>query len=167
MNGIHLPQGQPSYSHTLRVTFAYGANGIAVVGVKRVAMLVPAPATPAPSEKSVGYWLSVEDAAGKVLFHVPIHDPLKRDREVFDDPERGKPFRTPSTETAGQFEILVPDMPEGARVVLHGPPLDAKPTEKGAVPTSVPLISHGLEELRRLHGAAERAPGGQVERGRP
>ena len=167
MVDLHLPQGRPGYSHTLRVTFAYDAMGVSVVQVQRVAMRVPVPATPPPTEKSVGYWLAVEDAAGNVLYHVPLHDPLGRDHEVFDDPKRGKPFRAPSKQTSGQFEVLIPDLPAGARAVLHGPPMDSRTTDKGGLPGSVALARHDLAELRRRSAAGDRAPGSQPPGGRP
>jgi hypothetical protein len=160
MSEIHLPQRGPAYSHTLRVTFAYDGKQIRLVSVQRVAMRVPAPTTPAPSGKSAGYWFAIEDPAGETLFHFPLHDPLKRDHEVFDDPEEGKPHRVPSGRASGEFEILVPDLPQGARLVLHGPQPVARPTAKTAIAPAAPLVEHTLDELRRLGAEAERNPGG-------
>jgi hypothetical protein len=162
MNDVHLPKAGMNYTHTLRVTFSYTAKEIRIARVQRVAMRVPAPVTPPPGEKHVGYWLAVEDAAGRLLYHYPIHDPLKLDVEVFDDSRGGKPFRLPASQSSGEFEILVPDVPHASRLVLNGTLKGAKPTAKASHTLSAPLVSHSLDELRQLaFDSASKPQGGR------
>lgn len=163
MSDIHMPTARQAYTHTLRVTFAYDAKDVKVARVLRVAMRAPAPALPAPSGKTVGFWLEVEDAAGKALYHFPIHDPMRQDQEVFNDPEGGKPVRAPSRQTSGEFEILVPDLPSGGRFVLHGTPRGVRAPARMSHAASTPLVTHSLDELRRLAAETARKPRG----GRP
>jgi hypothetical protein len=161
MNEVHLPRGGLAYSHALRVTLTFDGENIQVARVQRVAMRVPAPATEPPGEGTVGHWLAVEDAAGHVLYHFPLHDPTQRDREVFHDPKGGKPFRTPSSRTSVEFEVLVPDLPQGERFVLHGTTPRTQPEATFSHAVSVPLVTHTLSELRGLAASASRTKGGR------
>jgi hypothetical protein len=140
------------YSHALRVTFAYDADGITLKRVKRVAMRVRAPVSPAPGEGVIGYWLAVENGAGEVVYHIPLHDPFRYDREVYEADAVGRPSRKLSEHTSGTFEVLVPDLPGGARLVVHGPPHGPAAAAHVASTHAAPLIAHGMDELRRLAG---------------
>lgn len=145
MAQIHHAQ-PASYSHTLRVTFAYDEDKLHIVSVKRVAMRAPAPATPAPQEGQSGYWLEVRDANGALLYHRALHDPIRQDIEAFGD-KPGDPIRrVPAHHPKGEFEVLIPDLPQAADFVLHGPPA-GQPTARSTV-----LARHGTAELHRMAG---------------
>jgi hypothetical protein len=154
MSELHVPQA-PAYTHALRISFAYDGDKITLAGSTRVAMRVPAPATPPPDEKQAGYWLEVRGRDHELLYHRPIHDPLQRDVEVFGDEPGGPLRRTPSRRASGSFEVLIPDLPAATQFILHGPAAGAE----GALTRSVPLASLSLDELRKL--AAEAARGGR------
>lgn len=144
------------YTHALRVTFAYDADSIALKHVRRVAMRVLAPTTPPPGEMASGHWLAVEDQAGKVIFHVPLHNPLGYDREAFPQ-DGGQARRVAATTQSGTFEVLVPDLAGGARLVLRGPQHGRAygPThgpeahQRLARSRAFALASHSLAELRQ------------------
>ena len=151
-------QAQPAaYSHTLRVTFAYDGDKLTVASVKRVAMRAPAPATPPPHEGQTGYWLEVCDAQGMLLYHRPLHDPIRQDIEAFGDKPGDPIHRVPVQHPKGEFEVLIPDLPRASDFVLHGPPT-GKPEARSTV-----LSRHALAELRRMAGggSAGNQPGAQ------
>ena len=114
-----------SYTHTLRVTFAYDGPKLEITRVERVAMRAPAVATPPPQEGQAGYWLEVRDGNGALIYHRPLHDPLRRDIESFGDPSGTPMRRHPATTTKGEFEVLVPDLPGAQTFRLHGPSIEA------------------------------------------
>ncbi len=152
MSKLHQSRPVP-YTHVLRVTFAYDGDDLRIAGVMRVDMRVPAPVTPPPQEGQSGYWLEVRGGNGEVLYHFPLHDPLRRDVEIFGD-EPGQPIRrAPAKPHSGTFEVLVPDLPGAKDFVLQGP----HPSEKMLAAPSKPLAEHGMEALRAM--AARRATG--------
>lgn len=155
MSESHSTAAARDYSHALRVTFAYDASTITLKRVKRVAMRVPASAMAAPDEGSVGYWLALEDEAGAVIYHLPVHQPIREDYEVFPGPQDGKPSRVPAAEmrptsSEGTFEVLVPDFTGAARLVLHGPPRGEAAPRRTRPERGVRLTTHRIEELRGL-----------------
>lgn len=129
----------------LRVTFAYRGNVIAVAGTRKVRMIVPRTAGAAPVKGQSGYWLEVRSVDGKLLFHRVLHNPLRADVEIFSQGEGQSITRVPVAEPHGEFEALVPDLPEAASLVLYGPPpepqLQAAPARE--------LVRVGFDELRK------------------
>jgi hypothetical protein len=139
------PLQTPDHTHTLRLTFAYSGSDIRLVRTERVAMIAPGVATPPPAGDQAGYWIEVRDRAGKLLYHRPLHNPLRRDVEVFGD-EAGEPlYRRDTSVTEGEFEVLVPDLPHAATFLLHGTP----PAAENPDAASQQLAKHGFDELRR------------------
>jgi hypothetical protein len=140
-----------SPSYTLRVTFSYDGPKLEIVSVQRVAMRTPAPAATAPQVNQTGYWLEVRDGNGVLLYHRPIHDPTRRHIESFGDAP-GKPMRRhPATDTKGEFEVLVPDLPGAQTFRLHGPGESAAKTAGAPAPSSG-LSEHSFDDLRRRSG---------------
>ena len=137
-----------SYTHTLRITFSYDGPKLDISSVQRVAMRAPAPAETTPQTNQTGYWLEVRDGNGVLLYHRPIHDPTRRHIESFGDAP-GKPMRRhPATDTKGEFEVLVPDLPSAQTCRLHGPGEAAAKTTAALAPSSV-LSEHSFDDLRR------------------
>jgi hypothetical protein len=133
-----------SYTHTLRITFAYDGPKLEIKRVQRVAMRAPAGLT--PQENQAGYWLEVRDGNGALLYSRPIHDPMRHDIESFGD-EPGAPMRRhPASVTTGEFELLVPDLPDAVTFRLHGPSVGAQ----AATAVSAPLSEHSFDELHNL-----------------
>src|SRR5262249_22276836 len=91
MTQVHRAQPMP-YTHALRITFAYETSNLQIPNATRVAMRVPAPSTPLPQEGQPGSWFEVRDAKGTLLYHRPLHDPMRLDTEVFAD-KPGDPLR--------------------------------------------------------------------------
>lgn len=144
-----------SAPHVLRVTYSFSPSGVRLKSVQRVRMRAPAPPGPAPTGRTVGHWLAVEDAAGKVLYHFPLHDPVREDHEVYEHPGVG-PTRAPSAKDHGTFEVLIPDIEGGVRLVIHGRHRGAPSIAFAAGAAAPPMAVHTLAELRQ----AARAGGG-------
>jgi hypothetical protein len=140
-----------SYTHTLRITFAYDGPKLEITRVVRVAMRAPATTT-TTHENQAGYWLEVRDGSGALLYQRPIHDPMRRDIESFGDVPGDPMRRHPATATKGEFEVLVPDLPGAQTFSLHGPSAEAR----AAFAPSTSLSEHSFDDLHRL---ARRAAG--------
>ena len=142
-----------SYTHTLRITFAHDGPKLEIARVQRVAMLAPAAAAPPAGDERAGYWLEVSDSKGALLYHRPIHDPTRRHIESFGEAPGAPMRRHPATTDPGEFEVLVPDLPDAQTFRLQGPP--AAPTAAAATTlarTAGVLSTHSFDELRARAG---------------
>ena len=113
----------------LRVTFGYQGGQIRVLGSERIAMRVQAPAGDPPTPGQTGYWLAIRDAAGRVIHHQPLHDPLRTSVEAFAPDPRQPITRVPNPVREGRFTVVVPDVADAQSVELFGPPDAARPDE--------------------------------------
>jgi hypothetical protein len=137
------------------VTIAYRGDELRIAETERVAMIAPGSPAPAPEKGQTGYWIEVRDEAGRLLFHRPLHDPLRRDAEVYSPIDRQSITRIPVADPHGEFEVLVPDAPAASVLHLYGPPA-------AAIADGVPaheLLRASFEALRRA--AAARDGGGK------
>ncbi len=118
------PSPQPLSRRTLRLTFQYEGSRIELVRQMRVEKLTPPSLTPCPDRKSSGYWVELRDKRGKCLFHRLLPDAIRDSAEIYPE---GKPLvRTKLREVKGRFEVLLPDLDEGATVVVMGHPISAE-----------------------------------------
>lgn len=140
----------------LRLTLAYEGTQIRITGSERVAMIVPAATTAPPQADQTGYWLEVHDDAGRIVYHRPLHQPIAIDTEAFS-PDRAQSItRVPATPRAGQFTVLIPDVPGARTFELHGPADPAQP--EFATGT---LLRADIDALRKLSPpTAPQQPGG-------
>ena len=129
----------------LRVTFGYQGSQVRVLGSERVAMLVPAPSGDPPAAGQTGYWLAVRDAAGRVVYHQPLQDPLQTSVEVFAPDPRQPITRMSNPVREGRFTAIVPDTPDAEVVELYGPPDPGRPDE-----SSQALVRADVARLRRM-----------------
>jgi hypothetical protein len=143
-----------SYTHTLRITFAYDGSNLQISRVQRVAMRAPASQS-AQHENQAGYWLEVRDDKGNLLYWRPIHDPMRQDIESYGDAPGAPLRRQPASAMKGEFEVLVPDLPAAHTFRLHGPSAGTR----AMLARSGPLREHSFEELRSL-AARESDQGG-------
>lgn len=151
MSTAHTAQ-QISYTHTLRITFAYDGPKLQIKRVQRVAMRAPAASPTPPVENQAGYWLEVRDSQGTLLYYRPIHDPMHRDVESFGDAPGAPMRRHPAKATNGEFEVLVPDLPGAQIFRLHGPSAETRAV-------SAPSRSLGDHSFDELHDLARRDAG--------
>ncbi|MDQ2917545.1 MAG: hypothetical protein M3R40_10410 [Pseudomonadota bacterium] len=114
--------------HALRLTFAYRGTQISVAGSERIAMIVPN-AIETPQAGQAGYWFTLLDAAGRVVYQRPLHNPIRTDVEAYS-PGKGQAIvRVPLAAREGQFTVLVPDLDDAQTFQLHGPADPDRPGE--------------------------------------
>jgi len=128
----------------LRLTFAYQGSHIRLAGGERVSMIVPAPATAPPEAGQTGYWFTVQDAAGRVIYHRPLHSPIRVDVEAFSPDRQPTIGRVPLSEREGSFTVLVPDIANAHTFALHGPLEPGRPDEPASE-----LLRVSIDVLRR------------------
>jgi len=152
MTGKDFPTAAavPTAATTLRVTFAYRDRDVRLVASRRVAMIAPPPVTPAPAQGQSGYWFELRGAAGELVFHRVLNAPIRVDVEVFSDDAGQTMKRVPVPAPQGQFEVLVPDLPDARTFHFFGTP-------SGAASESAPsreLFHIDVDELRKPRGDA-------------
>jgi hypothetical protein len=105
---------------------------------------VPQAASTPPARDATGYWAEIADGAGRIVWHRSLSQPIVVDIEVFAQDRKQTITRVPVPRIEGSFTVLVPDVPGGAELSLHGPrdprTLDAPASELLRVP---------LDALRR------------------
>lgn len=109
--------------------FEYTGNQFRVLSDNRVRMAPPPSDPVANYENQTGFWVSVSDAQGSILYRRIMQTPSFPGVEVFTN----KP-----TETLYRFDsnapsilvVVIPDLPMGTRLELFGSARDAegKPT---------------------------------------
>jgi hypothetical protein len=156
-----LSPREPPPTHALRLTFAYRDNDLRLIESRRVEMVTP-PAVTAPPEKGQsGYWLQVTDAAGRIVYHRPLHQPIAVDVEVYSPDAKQTIARVPLARREGQFTVLMPDLPQAETFALHGP----RDLEAPSAPAEE-LIRLDVDALRKFRpvrpdgGPAPEAPKG-------
>ena len=132
------------FSHTLRVTFAYAGRSVRLVKSLRVAMISPPSVTPVPDKEQSGYWFEVRNAEGALLFHRALGNPVRTDIEVHSGDARRSITRVPVAEPEGEFEMLVPDLPDARSFAFYGTP----PGGNAAYTPSRELLRIDFDALR-------------------
>lgn len=133
----------------LRLTFEFDGDNVKLGGIERLEKLVP-PMTASPPEADThsGEWLQLHDDEDRPVFTRLLHDPLRTRVEVHD-PETG-PALVVGPPGQGRFDVLVPDLPEAATVVLYASQITDERTLRPAAPI-------GRFDIRRPDGESESA----------
>ncbi len=118
------PSHAPISRRTLRLTFAYEGSHIELVSQMRVEKITPPSLTPCPDKNTSGYWVELQDKRGKCLFHRLLPNAIQDSAEIY--PQNKPITRAPLREIKGSFEVLLPDLDEGAQVVVMGHPVSEK-----------------------------------------
>lgn len=114
----------PRTADSLQLTFGYDLGeshgGVRLVRVERVRRIAPGISMPPPQPGQTGAWFEMRDADGALLYYQPLHDPMPTSREIFAD-DSGKPAlsRAPIKKVTGEFQILVPDLPNATTFVFR------------------------------------------------
>lgn len=119
--------GQSDGPSAVRLIFSYEGDDITLVSRQRVSMRPPASEPPDRSlEGRSGFWVELRDEGGQPLRRQLMHDPIRRDAEVFsEDPDRSV-ARIPVERPTGVFAVLIPEIEEADHVALLGPPLEER-----------------------------------------
>jgi len=138
------------YSESLRLTFAYRENDIHLLRVERLKGRSLAPFTQPPGHDRVGHWVELRDSDHRLLYHRPLHDPMRGSIESFGDAPGAEIHRVMNPARSGEFQVRVPDLPAAHELLIHDAAGDAGPQH-----SVVPLVRQDFAELR---AAAERPP---------
>src|SRR5215208_522428 len=102
-------QSEPTPRHpgaAVRLIFTYEGDDIRLLSRKRVEMMLPPANVPDADEEQAGFWAEVRRDDGHVLLRKALHDPIRRDAEVFsDDPDRSI-TRTQLERPEGAFTVV-------------------------------------------------------------
>jgi hypothetical protein len=109
----------------LRLTYRYDGDNVSLARRERVQMIAPpAGRTPPVAGENSGFWVELRDANGRVLYHRVLHNPIPFVAEVHSPEGTIRAVSAPPGR--GEFQVLVPDLPDGAAAVLYGSPLDTR-----------------------------------------
>ena len=150
-----LPSPTPPPAYALRLTFDYRGTALRLADSRRVEMRVPPVVAPAPKPGQSGYWIQLTDAAGRVVYHRSLHNPIAVDIESYT-PDRSQTItRVPLPKSEGQFSVLIPDVPEAQAFALHGPPDPRAPSTPAQE-----LLRLPVDALRKFRPAGRGGPTG-------
>jgi hypothetical protein len=109
-------------ARSVRLIFSYDGDDVRMESRQPVEMAAP-PSDPVEgSQDETGFWTEVRDAQGTVLHRRIMHDPVRREAEVFS-PDPGRSIvRAPIERPQGAFAVLVPLVPEADHVALMSTP---------------------------------------------
>ncbi len=130
---VEIEMANPrKYRYSWRLVFRYDGERVELVDRKRVEMIAPPSIGPVPQEgRHSGTWLEIRDANDRLVFVRRLHDPFRTTAE-HHSPD-GKIEVVRRLPVAGEFEAIVPDIPEMNSGVLFSSALsvlkDARSTE--------------------------------------
>lgn len=102
-----------------RLTFHFDEDG-SVELARRQQLPMIAPGSPGPSLTGRDYsgsWVELQDRQGRVLFERVLHNPFRTTVEVHYPPGRNSQVVS-APRQAGEFEAVVPVIPEATTVVV-------------------------------------------------
>lgn len=114
---------QPASRTSWRLTFRWDGAQIELINRRQVQMIAPATTGEQPiAGEHAGIWLELRDAADKTLYHRSITRLMGAKAEVFH-PD-GAMTHHLGDPGIGQFEIVVPDLPQAAWLCIVASPFD-------------------------------------------
>lgn len=116
-----------------RLTFHFDEDG-AVELARRQQLPMIAPGSPDPSLTGRDYsgsWVELQDRQGRVLFERVLHNPFRTTVEVHYPPGRNSQVVS-GPRQAGEFEAVVPVIPEATTVVVWSSELDSERRNEAA-----------------------------------
>ena len=138
------PHRPPMPRFTWRLTYAYQEDNIRLLSALRVQMVAPGSTGAAPTQGQTGNWLEVRGAQDELLHHRALPELIQHDREVFTNEPGRSMHRVPVKRVQGEFEVLVPEMPGGESITVHGHPPGTRRTDAAKV-----LARTSFKELMR------------------
>jgi len=128
-----MTDGVDGNRQAVRLTFKVEGDRVELIDQERVRMVPPPSAEPFEEARS-GFWFELQDDGDRVLYRRTIASPLSSHIEVpTGDPDQPLAYQ-PQVQPGGVFTVLVPDLPEGRKVVLiasQPEPEPERPTRPG------------------------------------
>jgi hypothetical protein len=133
----------PERPRAIRLTIAYEGDQLRLVSRQDVAMKVP-PSDPVTGlEERAGFWVDLKDEQDQTLYRRVMHDPIRRDVEVFSQGTQRNIHRAPVAEPKGVFTVVLPEIEAAQAVALIGSP--PRPPGRELSPQAA---SEGMPEAR-------------------
>jgi hypothetical protein len=106
----------------VRLTIAYSGDQMELVSQQSVAMKAPPSDPVEPMAELAGFWVDLKDEQDQTLYRRVMHDPIRRDVEVFSPGPQQTVERAPVAEPQGVFSVVLPEMEAAQAVSLIGSP---------------------------------------------
>jgi hypothetical protein len=113
-------------SRAVRILFEYDGDDVRLVSRQPVEMVPPPSDALDGFEGQKGFWAELRGADGGLLHRQVMHDPIRRDVEVFSDDPAQTISRAPVAHPKGAFALVVPDIEGAEHVALVSSPLDER-----------------------------------------
>jgi hypothetical protein len=94
----------------VRLLFEYEGENVTLVSRQPVDMVPPPSDALDDFAGHKGFWAELRAADGSLVHRQVMHNPIRRDVEVFSDDPSQTISRAPAEKHAGAFAILVPDI---------------------------------------------------------
>jgi hypothetical protein len=105
-----------TYRSSWRLTFRFDGDQVELASAERVARVAPG------GTEASGSWVDLVDRRGRVLFRRVLHDPFRTTAEHHSPDGQIEVVRRPPE--SGEFQVVVPDMPDGSDVSVWSSPLE-------------------------------------------
>jgi hypothetical protein len=109
------------YRTSWRLTFRFDGEKVELAAAERIAKVAPGGPPPPAGTALSGSWVDLVDRRGRVLYRRILHDPFRTTAEHHSPDGQIELVRRPPE--AGEFQVVVPDMPAGADVAVWSSPL--------------------------------------------
>jgi len=111
-----------AWSDSLRCNFEYSGSDIVLKSWNRLNKRSPRTDPIENFEEELGWWITLNDENGNVVYRQIINNPIRVDKEVFlNDQEAGVRWELPEyAESQGSFTVLVPDIHEATHLSVYG-----------------------------------------------
>jgi hypothetical protein len=122
-NNENSPSAADYPGESLRLIFAYEGSTVKLISKQNV-RIKPPPSDPLEHKQGQsGFWYEVRDSHLKVLYRRIMNNPIRTDREFFDNETRSL-SRQQINNPKGIFSVLIPAMPDATSIALFSSPLE-------------------------------------------
>ena len=122
-----------SVNRSIRFTFSYRGADIKLESRQSIRMISPPSDIFPVSGKRSGFWYELRDKENRVLYRRIIQNPVKYTVEVRSDEKETPLVWEKVKDPAGQFVLLVPELPEIESIVLVSSPFEPDRANEEAV----------------------------------
>lgn len=109
-------------THARRLTFEFDGSTVRQIGEQLVEMTVPLSHPTTGYSGHTGFWFELRDANENTIYRRIVPDPLGGYHEV--PSPQGTFTHTPITVSPQVFELVVPELPAAASLVMFGTPAE-------------------------------------------
>jgi hypothetical protein len=107
------------------LTFRYDGDDVRLADRRLVRMIAPASVGPPPEAgKQSGSWVELRDDSDRLLFHRVLHDPFETRADHHS--EEGSIEMHTRPPGSGEFDVILPALPNAVTATLWSSPPDPK-----------------------------------------